>query len=452
MLARGRAAGRRIGCAAPAGAAFELPRDGTRRSCVPGRAVIVYATGTPSSTWPHAGRAGVTEPTSSYAGGDAGRQRAPSCSASPATSTTTPCRRCRVGGFVLATASPLDAVRDTIATTRDAAVGRRPGARRARRRAGVAARRAGPAAGPRRDVAGRRDRRRTRCTSGCRCRRRPTRSPSWRATMNGMLGRLESATTTSRRLVSDASHELRTPVAVMRTELEVARRVAGHRTGRPRAEVLLGELDRLQGLVDDLLLLARGDERASSTRDDPLSIVDVVHEVVGPAPAASPSTSACPTVGRPPSPATRPPCGGPSTTSSPTPPATPRRGCASTVEPTDAGVRVHVDDDGPGIPARRRADVVRRFVRLDEGRGRDGGGAGLGLAVTADVARPRRPARDRRLAARRRPRQPRPARVTARMRAHGDRPRADLGARLRDVGLLRRSGRPGRRPCWRSPC
>ena len=46
---------------------------------------------------------------------------------------------------------------------------------------------------------------------------------------------------------------------------------------------------------------------------------------------------------------------------------------------------MHVDDDGPGIPADRRADVVRRFVRLDEGRGRDGGGAGLGLAVTSDV-------------------------------------------------------------------
>ena len=46
---------------------------------------------------------------------------------------------------------------------------------------------------------------------------------------------------------------------------------------------------------------------------------------------------------------------------------------------------IDVDDDGPGIPAGRRDDVVRRFVRLDEGRARDGGGAGLGLAVAADV-------------------------------------------------------------------
>ena len=49
-------------------------------------------------------------------------------------------------------------------------------------------------------------------------------------------------------------------------------------------------------------------------------------------------------------------------------------------------MRVHVDDDGPGIPVADAGDVVQRFVRLDEGRARDGGGAGLGLAVASDVA------------------------------------------------------------------
>ena len=58
-----------------------------------------------------------------------------------------------------------------------------------------------------------------------------------------------------------------------------------------------------------------------------------------------------------------------------------------TVGSVDGEVRVDVDDDGPGIPVHQRSEVVRRFVRLDKGRDRDAGGAGLGLAVSADVAR-----------------------------------------------------------------
>jgi two-component system, OmpR family, osmolarity sensor histidine kinase EnvZ len=48
---------------------------------------------------------------------------------------------------------------------------------------------------------------------------------------------------------------------------------------------------------------------------------------------------------------------------------------------------VHVDDDGPGIPAANRDDVFRPFLRLDEARNQDHGGSGLGLAISRDIAR-----------------------------------------------------------------
>jgi signal transduction histidine kinase len=47
---------------------------------------------------------------------------------------------------------------------------------------------------------------------------------------------------------------------------------------------------------------------------------------------------------------------------------------------------LHVDDDGPGVPADQRAAVFERFGRLQEGRSRDSGGAGLGLAVVRRIA------------------------------------------------------------------
>ena len=198
-------------------------------------------------------------------------------------------------------------------------------------------------------------------------------------TMNDMLGRLESASTSSRRLVSDASHELRTPVAVMRTELEVARREQAN-DWEGTSAVLLGELDRLQGLIDDLLLLARGDERGFA--QVPFSVTDVVRDVAararrvpvevevdGDGLAVGDEQAIHRAVGHVVANAAR------HASSS----------ALVRVRPEGAHVAIDVDDDGPGIPAARRDEVVRRFVRLDEGRARDGGGAGLGLAVASDV-------------------------------------------------------------------
>lgn len=199
-------------------------------------------------------------------------------------------------------------------------------------------------------------------------------------TMNGMLGRLETATSTSRRLVSDASHELRTPVTVMRAELEVAR-MARQPDWELTSTVLLEELDRIQGLVDDLLLLARGDERAYARAS--FSIADVVRDVAArkrrvPV-EATVADDVDPVVGD----------GDAIRRAVDHVVANASRHATSLVridvEAEGPDVTIRVDDDGPGIPVHRRGDVVRRFVRLDEGRSRDGGGAGLGLAVTSDV-------------------------------------------------------------------
>ena len=78
-------------------------------------------------------------------------------------------------------------------------------------------------------------------------------------TMNAMLGRLEAAVAAQRAFISDAGHEMRSPLAAIRTEMEVAQRAGlGERT----IEDLLGETERLERLVADLLLLARADEGA----------------------------------------------------------------------------------------------------------------------------------------------------------------------------------------------
>jgi signal transduction histidine kinase len=55
--------------------------------------------------------------------------------------------------------------------------------------------------------------------------------------------------------------------------------------------------------------------------------------------------------------------------------------------PSDATIAIHIDDEGPGVPADRLDDVFRPFVRLEGSRSRETGGAGLGLAVARDVAR-----------------------------------------------------------------
>src|SRR4029450_9358475 len=88
--------------------------------------------------------------------------------------------------------------------------------------------------------------------------------------MNEMLERLQTAAERQRRFVADASHELRSPLASLRTQLEVNRDYA-HR-GRGRIDDKLAEVERMERLVGDLLLLAKADERRLVVRSRPVDL------------------------------------------------------------------------------------------------------------------------------------------------------------------------------------
>ena len=99
------------------------------------------------------------------------------------------------------------------------------------------------------------------------------------ATLNGMFARLEDAFLRITRFTADASHELRTPAAIIRTTAEVARRKP--RTAAEYEAVLdriLAESERTTALIEDLMLLARADSRAEDIAQEPVPMAELVRE------------------------------------------------------------------------------------------------------------------------------------------------------------------------------
>ena len=200
-------------------------------------------------------------------------------------------------------------------------------------------------------------------------------------TLNEMLDQLEAAASRQRTFVADAAHELRSPLAALRTQVEVAAAHPATTSVPELADDLHGEVLRLQRLVDDLLVLARVGARPASTGLVDLAVLadDVVAQVTADS-------------GR-----------GVSVAATGTGTAVGQaddltrvlrnlvdnavRYAASTVDLHVAPGRVDVDDDGPGIDADDRERVFERFVRLDDARQRDRGGSGLGLAIVRELAR-----------------------------------------------------------------
>jgi signal transduction histidine kinase len=99
-------------------------------------------------------------------------------------------------------------------------------------------------------------------------------------TLNDLLDRMQLALERERRIVSDASHELRTPIAVLRTRLEVALRGAGDDPEQLRAALAaaLGDGERLSRLADTLLVLARFDQDGLPLSREPLDLQDLLEE------------------------------------------------------------------------------------------------------------------------------------------------------------------------------
>jgi signal transduction histidine kinase len=206
-------------------------------------------------------------------------------------------------------------------------------------------------------------------------------------TMNAMLGRLEESARRQRQFVSDASHELRSPVAAIRTDLEVALR-EGARADWPKvAHDVLAEERRLEILLGDLLVLASDDESAAPTHAGAVDLAALATEEAGRGRRVPVTVDLPP--GRDPDVyvvagvASRLERSLTNLVDN----ACRHAGSAVRVSLSRQGrrVRVIVDDDGPGIGPADRERIFERFTRLDDSRARDQGGAGLGLAVVRSI-------------------------------------------------------------------
>ncbi|KQY44790.1 histidine kinase [Cellulomonas sp. Root137] len=195
-------------------------------------------------------------------------------------------------------------------------------------------------------------------------------------TLNSMLDRLEAGAARQRAFVADAAHELRSPLASLRTTIEVARAHPGSYGTDELARDLEVEVLRMQALVDDLLLLAR--VGSSPLVHDELDLGAVARDVVRPGgPVAVTVTGSgqargdAAAVGR--------------VLRNLVDNAV--RHAVDRVDVVVADGSVRVDDDGAGVARADRERVFERFVRLDEARERDAGGSGLGLAIAREIAR-----------------------------------------------------------------
>lgn len=210
-------------------------------------------------------------------------------------------------------------------------------------------------------------------------------------TLNGMIERLERSFREMQRFTADASHELRTPIAVIRTETEVA---LNKPLDDPEKQSLLSnvleECQRLTHITEQLLMLSREDAGIGQSPREPLDLAamsEEVAEVMRPLAAAKHQQLLTETDGR--------------VIVSGDPARlrqvlynlldnaikyTPEGGRVDlSVQPVDSNARLTVRDTGVGISPEHQPHVFERFYRVDKARSRADGGSGLGLSIVESI-------------------------------------------------------------------
>lgn len=205
------------------------------------------------------------------------------------------------------------------------------------------------------------------------------------STMNTMLDRIEEASVRQQRFVADASHELRSPLTRIRSELEIDLAHPDTADATATHTSVLDEAISLQHLVDDLLVLARIDAGARSAVAAPVDLDDVVLsearrlrdddritvDTSGVAPVqvlgrADQLNRVVRNLAE-----------------------NAQRHAATTVRLAlavrDGWAELIVADDGPGVPPDERERIFERFTRVDSARAAADGGAGLGLAIAREL-------------------------------------------------------------------